>query len=155
MKSFTSNIIIKTTATKLWEALTSKELSPQYWSDREIRSEWVVGSQVSLVQKDGKVNWQGNVLSFEPFTSLSFTFDVSVDPRVHGINSEHARFLADEPISKVTFNLKPFGGAMMLTIIHDDLSDALEAVASMSWVYVTSSLKSLLETGEPLAKVVV
>jgi uncharacterized protein YndB with AHSA1/START domain len=152
MKIFTSNIIIKTTAPKLWEAITSKELSPEYWSDREIRSEWKVGSQVSLVQKDGKVNWQGKVLSFEPFTSLSYTFDVSVDPRVHGISSEHGRFLADEPISIVTFKLKPFGDAMLLTIIHEHLSDALEAVASMSWAYVTSSLKSFLETGKPLAK---
>ena len=152
MKNFTNNIIIKTTALKLWEALTSKEFSRQYWSDREIRSEWKVGSPVSLVQKDGTVNWQGKILSYEPCTSLSYTFDVSADPRFHGISSEYERFLAEEPVSKVTYKLKPFGDAMLLTIIHEELSDKLEEVASMSWAYVTSSLKSLLETGEPLAK---
>jgi uncharacterized protein YndB with AHSA1/START domain len=151
MKTFTYNIFINTTATKLWEALTSKDLSREYWSGREIRSEWKVGSPVSLVQKDGTVNWEGKILSYDPYTALSYTFDVSVDPRFHGINSKYGRFLASEPVSKVTFKLEPSGDAVLLTIIHEDLSDALAEVASMSWAHVASSLKSLLETGKPLA----
>ncbi|SRR5713101_6982031 len=151
MKTFTCNIFIKTTASKLWEALTSKDFSREYWSAREIRSEWKVGSTISLVQKDGTANWEGKILSYNPTTSLSYTFDVSVDPRFHGIDSKYGRVLGEEPVSKVTYKLAPFGEAILLTIIHEELSDKLEEVASMSWAYVTSSLKSLLETGKPLA----
>jgi uncharacterized protein YndB with AHSA1/START domain len=151
MKTFIYNIFINTTAPKLWEALTSKEFSRQYWSGHEIRSDWKVGSPVSLIKKNGTANWQGTILSYEPNTSLSYTFDVSVDPRFHGINSKYGRFLAEEPISKVTYKLEPIGDAILLTIIHEELSDTLEEVARMSWVHVASSLKSLLETGKPLA----
>jgi uncharacterized protein YndB with AHSA1/START domain len=152
MRTLITNIIIKTTSLKLWEALTSAELSRQYWSEREIRSDWKVGSGICLVEKGGVVNWQGKILSIDPYALLSYTFDVSTDPRFHGIHPEHSRFLGDEPISKVTYELKPFGDAMLLTIRHEDLSEALEQVANMSWTYVASSLKSLLETGAPLTK---
>src|SRR5262249_53289157 len=151
MKTFTYNMFINTTAPKLWDALTSREASRKYWSNRELRSDWTVGSPISLVQKDGKVNWQGEVLAYEPQNSLSYTFDVSVDPRFHGINSKFGRVLGDEPISKVTYKLEVMGEAVLLTIIHEELSEKLEQVARMSWAHVASSLKSLLETGKPLA----
>src|SRR5439155_6417119 len=83
MKTFTYNIIIKTTAPKLWEALTSKDFSREYWSEHEIRSEWKVGSTVALVQKDGTVNWEGKILFYDPPTYLSYTIDVSIDQRFH------------------------------------------------------------------------
>jgi len=149
--TFTYNIFINITAPRLWEALTSKELSSQYWSGRHILSEWKVGSRVSLIQKDGTSNWEGKILSYEPYTTLSYTFDVSVDPRVHGINAKHSRFLADEPVSKVTFKLESVGDATLLTIFHEDLSEVVEEVVCMSWAHVASSLKSVLETGKPLA----
>ena len=47
------------------------------------------------------------------------------------------------------------GGFSLLTVVHDELGDSprtAESVGAPSgWPYVLSGLKSLLETGEPLA----
>lgn len=140
MKTFTYNIFINTSAPKLWEALISPEFSRQYWAGREIRSEWKVGAPIALIRQDGTVNWKGTVLSYDTYTTLSFTFDVSdYSP------------LASEPISKVTYKLTPSGEAIMLTILHEELTEAVEKVISSGWPRICSSLKSLLETGKPLA----
>ncbi len=140
MKTFTYNTYINTTAEKLWEALTSKEFTRQYWNGKELRSDWKVGAGLELVGKNGSVGWKGTVLSYDPYTSLSYTFDVSPYPH-----------FAEEPISKVTYKLAPAGDAMLLTIIHEELSDKVEAAVSTGWTKITSSLKSFLESGKPLA----
>lgn len=140
MKTFTYNICINTTAEQLWQGLTSPEFTKQYWNGKEIRSDWKVGAPIALVGRNGSVGWKGTILSFEPYASLSYTFDVSPYPHFE-----------DEPISKVTFKLTPVGEAMMLSIIHEELTDKVEAAINTGWTKITSSLKSFLETGKPLA----
>jgi uncharacterized protein YndB with AHSA1/START domain len=139
MKTFTYNIFINTTAPKLWEALTSPDFTLKYWHGFAIRSKRQVGSPVSLVKQDGTLNWKGKILTCEPYTSLSYTFDPSVDSNYAGEN-----------VSKVTWKLEPSMGSMMLTIIHEELSDKFEEDVRFGWPYFISSLKSLLETGNSL-----
>jgi uncharacterized protein YndB with AHSA1/START domain len=58
----------------------------------------------------------------------------------------------DEAPSRVTFQIEPAFGAVKLTLIHDDFapgSKLLQAI-SMGWPAILSSLKTLLETGQPL-----
>lgn len=141
MKTFTYNTYINTTAEKLWHALTDAEFNRQYWSGYELRSDWKLGSPVSLISDKGDIKWKGTVLAFDPTTTLSYSFDLSVDPRFPG-----------EPVSKVTFTCTPKGNSMMLTILHEELSEKAEANVNPGWTFVASSLKSLLETGKPLEK---
>jgi uncharacterized protein YndB with AHSA1/START domain len=141
MKTFVYSIFIDTTVQKLWEALTSPELSRKYWREHEIHSDWKPGSPILLIKEDGTLNWEGKVLSYDPFSSLSFTFDPTVDQRYRGEN-----------ISKVTYKLEPSDDVVILTIIHEDMSDKLEAIARVSWAYVASGIKSLLEIGKPLSE---
>ena len=45
-------------------------------------------------------------------------------------------------------------GTSLVTVVHDRLEGAprtAENVAGVGWMYVLSGLKTLLETGEPLA----
>jgi hypothetical protein len=59
--------------------------------------------------------------------------------------------LASEPISRVTYTLAPLGDSIMLTVLHEELSDAVEQGVSTGWTRIMSSIKSFLETGKPLA----
>lgn len=141
MKTFTYNIFIQTTAEKLWHALTNAEFNRQYWSGFELRSDWKLGSPVTLIGPEGQVKWKGEVLIYDPTTTLSYSFDLTPDPRFPG-----------EPVSKVTFTCTPAASMMKLTIVHDQLSEKAEANVNPGWTFVASSLKSLLETGKPLEK---
>ena len=57
-----------------------------------------------------------------------------------------------EPRSKVTFELEPAGEVIRLTVIHDGFEpgSTIVQMVSVGWPDVISSLKTLLETGEPL-----
>jgi len=139
MKTFTCNIFINSSAEKLWEALTSPDLIRQYWNGFTMRSQWEPGAPIALVKPDGTLNWAGKILAYEPYSLLTYTFDPSVDANYPG-----------ETVSKVSWKISPSMGVMMLTIIHEELTDQFEAHVSFGWSYFMSSIKSLIETGKPL-----
>jgi uncharacterized protein YndB with AHSA1/START domain len=62
--------------------------------------------------------------------------------------------IAQEEESRVTWEIEPQdGGVCLLTVVHDRLEGAPKTAASVAgvgWMGVLSSLKTLLETGEPL-----
>jgi hypothetical protein len=55
----------------------------------------------------------------------------------------------------VTWEIEPQeGGVSLLTVVHDQLERApktAQSVSGVGWMMVLSGLKTLLETGEPLA----
>ena len=60
---------------------------------------------------------------------------------------------SEEP-SRVTWEIEPQdGGISLLTVVHDQLEGAPKTAESVAggWMYVLSGLKTLLETGKPLA----
>jgi uncharacterized protein YndB with AHSA1/START domain len=131
---------IETTPEKLWAALTTSEFSKRYWWDTHVVSDWKVGSPFSLVL-NGKTTDVGEILEAEPPRLLSYTF--------RNILNEAAR---NERPSRVTFVIEPHGRLVKLTLTHQDFADnsvILDGI-SKGWPAILSSLKSLLETGEPL-----
>src|SRR5690348_11837488 len=106
MKTFMCYTVTKTTEEKLWHCLTDAEFNRQYWSGFSLQSDWKLGSPVALIGSEGQVKWKGQVLIYDPTTTLSYSFDLSVDPRFPG-----------EPVSKVTFTCAPAGTMMKLTIV--------------------------------------
>ena len=61
---------------------------------------------------------------------------------------------AAEPYSRVTWEIEPAGeGVTKLTVVHDELEASPKTAENVAggWSYVLSGLKTLLETGEPLA----
>lgn len=141
MTSFTYNIFINSSAQKIWDALTSPDFTRQYWSGFAIHSDWQVGAPVSLIKPDGSLNWTGKILSYDIYITLSYTFNPSVDPNYPG-----------EPVSKVTWKLEPSMGVILLTLIHEDLTDKFEEHVRIGWPYIISNLKSVLETGTSLPR---
>ncbi len=62
---------------------------------------------------------------------------------------------ADEPASRVTWQIEPQdGGYSLLTVTHDQLEAAPKTaagVAGVGWMMVLSGMKTLLETGSGLS----
>ena len=130
---------------RVWQALTDGALTRQYWYGRRVECDWKVGSTVTFwYEVDGAeaVSDRGIVLESKPPRHLSYTFHV-----------EFIDELLDEHPSRVTFDLEPVGEETKLTLTHDEFepkSQVLEGCRT-GWPAILSSLKSLVETGEPLA----
>ncbi|WP_250126724.1 SRPBCC family protein [Chroococcidiopsis sp. CCMEE 29] len=127
---------IATTPEQLWDALTSEEFTQKYWGGRRIQSDWQVGSPVKPVKENGDSDWEGEVLESDPPHRLSYTFQSP------GSNEEQP--------SRVVFDLQPNGSTVKLTLTHTDLDAQGFMTVSQGWSAILSSLKSMLETGEPL-----
>ncbi|HEX3920746.1 MAG TPA: SRPBCC domain-containing protein [Streptosporangiaceae bacterium] len=72
--------------------------------------------------------------------------------QAYGFSEEFQANLAAEPRSKVTFEIEPAGPMVKLTVLHDGFepgSAVLDGI-SQGWPAILASLKTLLETGEPL-----
>ncbi|MEE2060711.1 ArsR/SmtB family transcription factor [Rhodococcus artemisiae] len=139
---------IQTTPEKLWQALTDAAFIRRWFGGMAMESDWQVGSPIIAIDPDGtRVETGEVVLESEPGKRLAYTFKVAADA-----GSEYAE-LAEEPASRVTFELEQDGETVKLTLTHDDFigpeSKVLESVQH-GWPAFMSSLKTLLETGEPL-----
>ncbi|HKW46373.1 MAG TPA: SRPBCC family protein [Gemmatimonadaceae bacterium] len=133
---------IATSAERLWQALTSAEFTERYMFGRRVESTWKVGAPVRYIGREGALSDSGEVLEADPPRRLVFTWRVEFDDA-----------LRQEGYSTVTFELEQLGGEVKLTVIHGDLreeSGVLKGI-SMGWPKAIASLKSLLETGRPLA----
>jgi uncharacterized protein YndB with AHSA1/START domain len=131
---------IETTPETLWEALTSSEFSKRYWWDTSVVSAWKVGSPFSLVL-NGNTTDVGEILEADPPRRLSYSF--------RHILNEAAR---NERPTRVTFVLEAHGKLVKLTLTHQDFAEnsvILDGI-SKGWPAIMSSLKSMLETGQPL-----
>jgi uncharacterized protein YndB with AHSA1/START domain len=132
---------IRTAPETVWRALTDAEITRTYWFDVRVESDWQVGSPVRLVGPDGKLWDHGEVLECEPLRRLSYTW-ITVMPELVG-----------EPASRLTIELEPVGPEVRLALTHDGFEPGSKLYESVreGWPALLSSLKSLLETGEPLA----
>jgi uncharacterized protein YndB with AHSA1/START domain len=126
---------IETTAEKLWRALTDGDFTERYWFGHRVESDWKVGSSYRFANQ-GKPTIEGTVLASDPPRRLAYTWK--------GCN--------DEDISRVTFDLEPRGKVIKLTVTHDELGEDGKTLRDISggWPLVFASLKSILETGQPL-----
>jgi uncharacterized protein YndB with AHSA1/START domain len=133
---------INTTAEKVWRALTEGEFTRRYWGNHRNASDWRVGSDWRHEDFDdpGIVDIVGKVLEADRPRRLVLSW---ADP------SE-----AKNPakVSRVTFEIAADGGMVRLTVAHDELEpgSGMAQGVSEGWPMVVSSLKTLLETGEPM-----
>ena len=134
---------IRTTPEKLWRALLDPEFTRQYWVATWQESEWKPGSSWRIMIPDGRVADSGEVLEIEPNRRLVLKWRNEFRPE-----------LREEGYSRMTYELEQKGDSVKLTVIHEmdrPESKFIEAVTG-GWPHILASLKSLLETGEPLAE---
>ncbi len=131
---------IETTPEKLWQALTDGDFTERYWFGVRLRSDWKPGSSFEMVRSDGTVSDGGKVVECDPPHRLAYTF-VNLSERFR-----------NEPPALATFVLEPHGKLVKLTLTHEGFAEGGKMLSAVSkgWPAILSSLKSLLETGQPL-----
>jgi uncharacterized protein YndB with AHSA1/START domain len=134
-------VFIKATPEQIWDAITKAEFTARYFYGARIS---VTPDAYRSLSPTDEV-WADNaVLDFDPPRRL-----------VHGWRSLYDPEMAAEDVSRVTWEIDPQdGGYCSLTVTHDQLEGAPKTAASVAgpgWMFVISGLKTLLETGEPLA----
>ncbi|MFF1450392.1 ArsR/SmtB family transcription factor [Streptomyces sp. NPDC058274] len=140
--SFVYVIYIESTPERVWDALTDADLTATYWGHRNV-SDWQPGSRWEHRRTDGSdiADVVGTVVESERPTRLVTTW---VAPEEEG---------QEDRYSRVTFDVRPHGGIVRLTVTHEDLADdTMLRNAAGGWAAVLSNLKSFIETGRPLSR---
>jgi uncharacterized protein YndB with AHSA1/START domain/DNA-binding transcriptional ArsR family regulator len=135
-------IYIQTTPEHLWEALTESDFTTQYYYASKIESDFKPGSDFSMTLPDGSEAIRGEVVEAEPGKRLVTSFDARWDDGV-----------AADPPSRISWDIEPQGEACKLKVTHDGFEAETETFRQIAggMPYILSGLKTLLETGKPLA----
>jgi uncharacterized protein YndB with AHSA1/START domain/DNA-binding transcriptional ArsR family regulator len=140
---------------RVWTALTDPAFTQRYWGVG-LQSEWKVGSTITWQLDDiTMADDRQVVLAADPPRKLSYTWHTITPEFIAKFADEH-EFLAKaatERRSKVTFDIEPVGDLVKLTVTHDDFEPGSVVLQGISegWPPIIASLKTLLETGAPLA----
>jgi uncharacterized protein YndB with AHSA1/START domain len=133
---------IASTPDKVWAALTETGFTRQYFFGRSVEIEPKVGGSFVMRMPDGCIDIKGRVIEWGPPRRFSVTW---------GVDFEQFREL---PESLVTYEIEPLGESVKVTMTEAhqwDVPDATLAGGRQGWPFILSSLKSLLETGKPIA----
>ena len=132
------SVFILATPEQIWDAITKSEFTQQYFYGARIDVH--DGRRFCSI---GDTEWDEEVLEADPPRRL-----------VHGWVSAYDPDLAAEEQSRVSWEIEPQdGGITKLTVVHDQLEAAPKTAENVAggWMYILSGLKTLLETGRPLA----
>jgi DNA-binding transcriptional ArsR family regulator/uncharacterized protein YndB with AHSA1/START domain len=134
-------IFIRADREQIWEALTSSDYTLKYYYASTVESEWRPGAPF-VYRIHGEPAIVGEVIESRPPEQLVCTFDARWDDQVRA-----------DPPSRITWTLEEAGpGFSKLTVVHDgfDAETATFVQIAGGMPFILSSLKTLLETGEPL-----
>ncbi|HEV8119236.1 MAG TPA: SRPBCC family protein [Thermoanaerobaculia bacterium] len=134
---------ISSSPEKVWNALLDGPMTAKYWQHENV-SDWKPGSrwQHRAFDKDRTLRLVGKVVESSPPRRLVITW---AEPADEADEKKHSR---------VTFEIEPVRDVVRLTVTHDHFEPGSKMFDSISqgWPKVLSSLKSLLETGDPLPR---
>ena len=138
-------VFIRASADQIWDAITRPEFTARYFYGSRVETTAEVGSPIRHRAPDSDELWGDDVIV------------ESERPKrlVHTWRSLYNPELAAEPRSRVTWEIEPQpGGVCRLTVIHDQLENSPKTAEGVAggWMFVLSGMKTLLETGEPLAE---
>ncbi|MGQ0686861.1 SRPBCC family protein [Bradyrhizobium sp.] len=136
-------IYIASTPQKVWQALTSAEFSRQYFFGNSVEVDLRVGGAYIVRTPDGALHISGEVIECERPRKLTVTFNVNWPELVEKLGP-----------TLVTWEIEQAGETVRLTLIQSqdrELSDDILSGGRSGWPAILSSLKSVLETGKPLA----
>jgi uncharacterized protein YndB with AHSA1/START domain len=138
-------LFIRATPEQIWQAIVDPKFTTRYFHGCYVESTFEPGAPYDGYSTDHSEHWvDGEVVEADPPRRLQHTWRSLYDPEA-----------ATEPHSRVTWEIEPQeDGTSLLTVTHDRLEDAPKTAASVSgpgWMLVLSGLKTLLETGQPLA----
>jgi uncharacterized protein YndB with AHSA1/START domain/DNA-binding transcriptional ArsR family regulator len=134
---FMLETFIRTTPEKLWQALTSSELTKHFnISNASFHGKIAAGEHYEYIRPDGSVMLSGTILNANPYSHLEMTF-------VPGWGD------GERKPSRNIYEISQQGQVTKLTVLHFDIPADYQGVRE-GWAQVVASLKSLLETGKAL-----
>jgi uncharacterized protein YndB with AHSA1/START domain/DNA-binding transcriptional ArsR family regulator len=136
-------VLIRTSPERLWDAITNPDVTRRYYHGTAIESDFRAGSPYVYRMADGRVAHEGLILEADAPRRLAMTFAMKHD----------AAAALDRP-SRVTWEIDEVdAGICSLTVTHDDFDGGTRTYELVRGgkPAILSSLKSLLETGEPLS----
>ncbi len=137
------SIIISTTPDELWRAITDGAMTARYYYGTRVASDWQPGSDLSYTYPDGTIAADGQVLEVDPPHRLAMRFHPRWDPEIEA-----------EGAVRMVWQVEPAGeGACRLTVTSEGYAAGSKTGRDFAGgiVFIVSALKTLLETGEPLA----
>lgn len=141
--SLVYTIYIAATPERVWQALTSADDSRKYFSGFAVEVESEAGGAFVLRASDGSIHIGGKVITYAPPRKLAVTFNVNWPGLVEALGE-----------TLVTYEIEQAGDAVRLTMTESHEREIDEDILSggrAGWPAILSSLKSVLETGKPLA----
>jgi uncharacterized protein YndB with AHSA1/START domain/DNA-binding transcriptional ArsR family regulator len=151
---FTYTTYIRTTPEQLWTALTDPAFTSRYWGVT-FDTDWTKGAPIVWHEAGATiVDDEQRVLEAEPHRRLSYTWHTFTPEfaAAHDFDPAEVAEWAKEQRSKVTFTIEPVGEMVRLTVVHDGFPAGSQVLNGITegWPALIASLKTLLETGEPL-----
>lgn len=128
---------------RVWQAITDPEMTRRYYYGTLVKSDWKPGSPLRYDYPDGTLAAEGKVLEVDRPNRLVTTFSAVWDDTVK-----------DDPPARVTWELTPAGKqSTRLSVVFDDFPSENATYRSVQGglSVILSGLKTLVETGEPLA----
>jgi uncharacterized protein YndB with AHSA1/START domain len=135
-------IYIASTPEQVWQALISAEFSRKYFFGNAVEVDLRIGGAYVVRAPDGSLHISGEVIECDPPRKLTVTFNVNWPMLIEKLGP-----------TLVSYEIEPAGSAVRLTLTeaHDrPIDDDILSGGRTGWPAILSSLKSLLETGEPL-----
>ncbi len=139
--AFIYTIYIRAPIEKVWAAITDNKTHRSWWWGTHHDSDFKPGSKLAYL-RNGEAEVEGEILEADPPNRLVHTF------RVGGPGPQH-----DEGYTNVEYTLELTDSVTKLTVTHTGFvaNSKLRVGISNGWPAILSSLKSVLETGDPLA----
>src|SRR4051794_3241832 len=134
-------IYIKADPERVWRALVDGNDTVGYYYGTRVTSDWEPGSKLTYAYPDGSVAADGEVVAADPPRRLEMTFHARWDPKVD----------EEGPVTQVWEIERGEGGITKLSVTTSGMKDETARQFPGGMVLILSGLKSLLETGAPLA----
>ena len=130
-------VFVRATPERVWRGITVQVSAA---ASTAPQSTWQPGAPVTWTMADGTHVVEGQVLKVDQPRKLVHTLSARWSDAVR----------ADRP-SRVTWEITPMGEMSKLSLVHDDFDGETATYRDVAgWAWILSSLKSLLEIGEPL-----
>jgi uncharacterized protein YndB with AHSA1/START domain/DNA-binding transcriptional ArsR family regulator len=136
------SVFIQAPPERVWRAITDGTETAQYYYGTSVDSTWEAGAPLTYTYTDGSIAADGNVLEIDPPNRLKMTFHARWDPEIE----------AEGPV-EMAWVLEAQGDATKLTVTTSGLLEGSRTAADFAGgiVYIVSGLKTLVETGRPMA----
>ena len=140
--AYTYDIYIGAPIDRVWNGLIDGDITKKYVYGTRFDGKLKKGAAYAYVGDGDFKVVDGEILDVEPGKRLVMTWKAHWDDSV-----------AKDPPSRVTYELSQTGSSTKLRVVHDDFETQTETYAGSveGWPLMFSSLKSILETGKPLA----